>query len=124
MALHTLFAIEQEIRSGLRPGLEHQVAHVRLEWWHEECERFDAGAAMHPLTRALATQLQDSPRGDLRGLVDTARWDLAGATFGTQKEIDAYCERWATAVVVTAVRATNQAADAADAFGRRLGKAL
>ncbi len=101
-ALHTLFAIEQEIRSGLRAGMEHHVAHVRLEWWQAECERFASGHPLHPLTRSLATQLGKSPSGDLSGLVDTARWDLAGATFETREEIEGYCERWASAVVETA----------------------
>lgn len=123
-ALHTLFAIESEIRSGLRPGLEHQVAHVRLEWWQAECDRFAAGNPLHPLTRALAAQL-NAPSRDLRGLVDTAAWDLARATFGTRKEIDGYCERWATAVVGIAVKcATNPSAQDIGTFGRPLGKAL
>jgi hypothetical protein len=32
---------------------------------------------------------------DISGLVDTAVWDLASATFETRKELTAYCERWA-----------------------------
>jgi phytoene/squalene synthetase len=32
-------------------------------------------------------------------LVDTAVWDLAGATFETRRELTAYCERWATAMI-------------------------
>ena len=43
-----------------------------------------------------------SPLAGLRGFVDTAVWDLAGATFETRKELTAYCERWAAAMFETA----------------------
>ena len=37
--LDSLFGIEREVSSSLRPGLDHHVAHSRLQWWREECER-------------------------------------------------------------------------------------
>ena len=33
------------------------------------------------------------------GLVDRAAWDLAQASFGTRGELEAYCERWSTALI-------------------------
>jgi len=33
------------------------------------------------------------------GFADAAVWDLAGATFETRRELTAYCERWAAAMV-------------------------
>jgi len=53
LALDALFGIEREISESLRPGLDHHVAHSRLQWWREECERAAAGRPVHPLTRAL-----------------------------------------------------------------------
>jgi phytoene synthase len=118
LALDALFGIEREISESLRPGLDHHVAHSRLQWWREECERAAVGRPVHPMTRALVdavtaapssasapTSLANSPAvplpqlGGLCGLVDVAVWDLAGATFETRRELTAYCERWSAAMI-------------------------
>jgi phytoene synthase len=118
LALDALFGIEREISESLRPGLDHHVAHSRLQWWREECERAAVGRPVHPLTRALvdavtavssSTSASTSPArapaaplsqlGGLCGLVDVAVWDLAGATFETRRELTAYCERWSAAMI-------------------------
>jgi phytoene synthase len=106
LAIAGLSALEREIGASLRAGLDHQVAHTRLEWWREECARTAHGHPTHPLTRELAGLFP--PRGevplrDLGGLVDTARWDLARATFDTRPELSAYCERWSAAMIVPLV---------------------
>ena len=106
--LASLCGIEREIGVSLRPGTDHHVAHTRLEWWREECARCAAGNPVHPLTRELRIQLEqlapaaraNSALAGLSGLVDTATWDLAGATFERREELTAYCRRWAAAVVV------------------------
>jgi len=160
-ALEALFGIEREVFDSLRPGLDHHVAHSRLQWWREECERAAGGRAVHPLTRALVsalggagsgaasgapgdaaggaaggapllvgaaaldreaaavtpahaaaalstvavgsvTQQRANPLPQLAGLcgiVDVAIWDLAGATFETRSELEAYCQRWAAGMI-------------------------
>jgi phytoene/squalene synthetase len=107
--LAKLCEIESEIAGSLRPGIDHHVAHARLQWWQEECERGAQGRPVHPLTRELvkaygvqAATRQPSPLAGISGFVDTAVWDLAGATFETRKELTAYCERWAAAMFETA----------------------
>jgi phytoene synthase len=108
--LAKLCEIESEIAGSLRPGIDHHVAHARLQWWQEECARFTQGRPVHPLTRELfkaygaapAGPPSPSPLGGISGFVDTAIWDLAGATFDTRKELTAYCERWAAAMFETA----------------------
>lgn len=101
--IEALFDIEREVATSVRPGLDHQVAHARLQWWREECQRCAAGRAVHPLTRALITAAQTSPHlprlEGLVGLVDMATWDLAGATFESRTELDAYCARWSAAII-------------------------
>src|SRR6266436_3113648 len=97
LALDALFGIEREIFESLRPGIDHHVAHSRLQWWREECERAAGGHPVHPLTRALV-DAQANLNG-LCGVVDVAIWDLASATFETRRELAAYCERWATAMI-------------------------
>lgn len=103
-----LCEIESEIAGSLRPGIDHHVAHARLQWWREECERCAHGRPVHPLTRELVKVYgvvpgeQPSPLAGISGFVDTAVWDLAGATFETRKELSAYCDRWAAAMFETA----------------------
>jgi phytoene synthase len=101
-ALAALCALEDEIAASLRPGLDHEVAHTRLEWWREECARTAQGRPTHPVTRELAELFAPvgvAPLASLGGLVDTATWDLAGATFETRRELSAYCQRWSTALI-------------------------
>jgi phytoene/squalene synthetase len=103
--LDALFGIENEVSNSLRPGLDHHVAHSRLQWWREECERAANRRAVHPLTKALVDALKEplatSPASltGLTGFVDVTVWDLAGATFETRRELTAYCERWAAAMI-------------------------
>jgi 15-cis-phytoene synthase len=114
--LAALLEIEREIASGLRPGMEHHVAHARLQWWSEEAERVAQGRPVHPLGRELvkARGVAAGAAGPaaeaaqvtgITGFVDTAVWDLASATFETRKELTAYCERWASAMFETAAGA-------------------
>jgi phytoene synthase len=122
LALDALFGIEREIFESLRPGLDHQVAHSRLQWWREECERAVAGRPVHPLTRALVDALTGTgapPQlAGLSGLVDAAVWDLAGATFESRRELTAYCERWSAAMI--GPFAPRQAADGGGASVLRI----
>jgi len=107
LAIAGLTALEREIGASLRPGLDHQVAHTRLEWWREECARTAHGHPTHPLTRELAGLFAPqggAPLHGLGGVVDTAVWDLARATFDTRPELAAYCERWSAAMIVPLVR--------------------
>ena len=118
--LAALCQIETEIAGSLKGGIDHHVAHARLQWWREECERTAQGRAVHPLTRELLLAFGvDGGAGagagagaaayasiaGVSGFVDTAVWDLAGATFETRKELTAYCERWATAMFETSAAA-------------------
>jgi phytoene synthase len=108
--LGALCEIESEVAGSLRPGIDHHVAHARLQWWREECERSAQGRPVHPLTRALVKAfggaLEPAPLAGISGFVDTAVWDLAGATFETRKELTAYSERWAAAMFEPAAAVT------------------
>jgi len=125
--LASLCGIEQEIGASLRPGVDHHVAHTRLEWWRAECARCAAGNPVHPLTRELRDHLErlapgspaNSALAGLSGLVDAATWDLAGATFERREELTAYCRRWAAAVIVP----VSWGSDARDGDSRRANAA-
>jgi phytoene synthase len=123
--LAALCAIEDEIGASLRSGLDHQVAHLRLEWWRAECARSAVGRPAHPLTRALVgcfAGRDPAPLAGLVGLVDAAIWDLAAATFETRRELAGYCERWADAIAVPLGQFAAPEVDAARL--RALGAAL
>jgi phytoene synthase len=126
--LEPLFGIEAEIGAALQPGQEHSVAHARMTWWAQEAERVRGGSALHPLTRALLAQRPagSSAGPDLSGLIDTATWDLASATFETGRELAGYCDRWARSM--TQLVADWAAADGptprTEQFGHGLGVAL
>jgi Squalene/phytoene synthase len=125
--LKALFALEEEIAAAARQGLDHTVAHVRLEWWYEESLRAAKGAALHPLARAAHAQLAACgvPGLDLSGLIEVTRWDLTGAPFPTRSELDSYCAHWACAITVPVARCALPGEPAlALAFGQRLGAAL
>ncbi len=114
--LAALCGIESEIAASLAPGLDHQVAHARLGWWRDECQRCAQGRPAHPLTRALSSVFASgdlAPLAGLTGLVDAAMWDLAAATFDTHRELRAYCERWSVALIEPLMR-----------FARRGGRSL
>jgi 15-cis-phytoene synthase len=123
--LATLLALEHEIGESLRPGRDHQLAHARLAWWREECVRSTQGRASHPLTRELGALFAASglaPPAGLAGLVDTAVWDLAAATFATRRELEGYCGRWSAAMIEPLVQLAAPAAapEPARALGRSL----
>ena len=123
--LAALCGIERELAASLEPGLDHHVAHTRLQWWREELGRCAAGTPVHPLTRELVAHLQPSAAGmpgsralaGLCGLVDTAAWDLARATFERREELTAYCRRWAAAMVTPLSPAAGRGATGIDWTG-------
>jgi len=95
-----LFAIEHEIAASIGPALDHAVAHARLGWWEEECERLAATLPRHPRAVELLRESRRAglPPPDLRPLVAAARWDLARATPETRHEHLQRCTEWARGV--------------------------
>ena len=96
--LQPLFAIETEILESTR--LDHNVAHLRLEWWHGEFERLGQKQATHPLAIELvkACEAAGTSLPDLRELVRLAYFDLAAATFADEGEWSEQLARWAQSV--------------------------
>ncbi|MFO1402100.1 MAG: hypothetical protein U1F06_06810 [Steroidobacteraceae bacterium] len=83
--LRAVHALEAGVRASLRPGIDHQVAHARLEWWRQEAARAGAGAPEHPLAARLAAAAgRDALAAALQGWVQSAQADLAGAQAGDE----------------------------------------
>ena len=124
-----LFAIEREVVAALRPGLDHGVAHARLEWWAEECRRLAAGRPLHPDSRTLlrGSLAAGSSPPDLSGLVETATLELAAVAFATRAELDDALRAWALAAfrALVALGAGGLAGQAAaERFALQAGTAL
>jgi hypothetical protein len=80
--LGTLLALGDEISAGGARGLDHAVAHVRLDWWRAEAERYARDEPQHPWLRALLARHPASSGLDLQSLVHAAALDLATQTLG------------------------------------------
>jgi phytoene synthase len=78
-ALFALHACAREIRDCVDAPGDAGVAAARLDWWQGELERLCAGAAQHPVTRALQPHVAafGLTRTRLLHLVEGAREDLA-----------------------------------------------
>ncbi|MFM7627278.1 MAG: squalene/phytoene synthase family protein [Gammaproteobacteria bacterium] len=98
-----LFTVERELAATARDGLDHSVAHARLDWWDEELERLAVAAPRHPATRALAAAAAAARRSppDLRSLVEATRIEVARVAFLDRAEFDAYLAHWSGSVFRT-----------------------
>src|SRR5690606_14667413 len=56
--------------------------------------------------------------------VDITTWDLAGATFGSRRELTGYCERWASAMIQPLLGCATPADSTSAEIARSLGAAL
>lgn len=97
VAVRTLLALGDEIGAGLGRQLDHAVAHIRLEWWRIEVQRFAAGEPAHPWL--IAWRHARTPALDLTPLVDAAAIDLA-----SQRLAASASRRLAQALFVLAAR--------------------
>lgn len=76
-----LAALEQEWLNAVYAIREPHVAAVKLQWWREELQLAQTGAARHPLTRALFTdeRIRTLPPGLWNGVMDAAMLALDAA---------------------------------------------
>lgn len=82
-ALATLLAVSDEIDVGRARTMEHAVAHLRLEWWRTELQRFARGAPQHPWLSAWLKERPDDCTLELVRLTEAAAIELATARLGT-----------------------------------------
>jgi phytoene synthase len=125
--LDALYAFESEVRETVNSA-SHEVAHSRLQWWRAEVDRYAAGRAQHPVTRALQP-LRDCASHDpglLHETLVSADLDLARMTYANQQELDAYAYRASGALqtlVAAALAGPRELSATEREFARRLGMA-
>ena len=76
-ALARLLALADEIGTGIARGLDHELAHARLDWWRHEAGQYAVGRAQHPWLRSLPEQQPGRLQLDLHSLLEAAALDLA-----------------------------------------------
>jgi hypothetical protein len=112
--LTTLLALADEISAGAGRGLDHSVAHVRLDWWRLEAERYARGQPQHPWLRALLARQAVGVRLNLQPLVEAAASDLATETLSARP--GAALQGAVFRLAETALRAGHDAATASPAL--------
>jgi phytoene synthase len=126
--LEALYAFEAELGDTVQAST-HEVAHTRMQWWRAEIDRLLAGHAEHPITRALEPlrAIAGSDVALLHELLVAADIELARLTFGSPRELEAYCFRAAGSLQTLAAIASaapRVVSDAEREFARRLGSAV
>ncbi|HLK70425.1 MAG TPA: hypothetical protein VKT19_00595 [Steroidobacteraceae bacterium] len=84
-ALSALLAIADELAAGLVRGLDHGVAHLRLQWWEDELRRLQLGSSQHPWLLGWARERAALPA--LEPLLQAARIDLADRHLAARAEM-------------------------------------
>ncbi|HTT04360.1 MAG TPA: hypothetical protein VMF64_03660 [Steroidobacteraceae bacterium] len=117
MALAALLAIADELAAGLNRGLDHGVAHLRLQWWEDELLRFQQRTPRHPWLIGWLRELNDPV--DLRPLAQAATIDLATQRLAARQELQLYGALFVSAAQLLGVPVPP--ADELDSIGRAVG---
>lgn len=86
------FALEKELRSIRDARGDHGVAHLKLQWWREECLRLEQGQPRHPLTQTALAAAPDAGSAwqPMQDLLSSLELDLACATYESEAELHRY----------------------------------
>jgi phytoene synthase len=93
--LARLHAWQTELRHIVERARDPGVARLKLDWWRAELERAAAGAARHPLARALAGLLRKMPDHEpFEQMLDAAELDIRGIQPATDEELRQRLDRF------------------------------
>ena len=93
-ALLALAEVEAEILASARRGIDHGVAHARLEWWRGEIGRLAAGEPRHPAACRLLAAGGRAPDYALLGeFVANAEMTVVGYAPEGEPELLAHLDR-------------------------------
>lgn len=125
--LDALYGFDAEVRASI-DATAHEAAHAKLQWWRGEIDRLAAGRPAHPIAVALAPlrERRDADVASLHELLVAADLDLAGFTYRSWEELDAYCHRASGTIQILAAAtlAGERTVTAAELeFARQLGSA-
>ncbi len=99
-AITALYAFCREVDDVVDSDGEATIAAVKLNWWRDEIERLFAGEAQHPVTRALASVIEefDLPQEQFLEIIDGMEMDLEQNRYASFRDLALYCYRVAGVV--------------------------
>ncbi len=88
------FALEQQLHATAEARVDHQVSHLKLQWWREEIGRLEQGKPRHPLTQAGRSAAPAAGSGwrPVQDLLSSLELDLASTTYESETELDRYLD--------------------------------
>ncbi|MCO5119877.1 MAG: presqualene diphosphate synthase HpnD [Burkholderiaceae bacterium] len=126
-AITALYAFCREVDDVVDECSEPDLARTKLAWWRDELGRMKAGQPQHPVTRALAPQV-DAYRldvGAMREIIDGMEMDLDQNRYLDFEGLRLYCHRVAGVVGLLAARIFGgHTPGSTDEYAQRLGLAF
>lgn len=99
-AITALYAFCREVDDVVDETLEAEVAQSKLNWWRDEIARLFQHQPQHPVTRALASVIEDFnlPEEHFLEIIDGMEMDLNYDSYPSFRELSLYCHRVASIV--------------------------
>ncbi|MEO0481415.1 MAG: squalene/phytoene synthase family protein [Planctomycetota bacterium] len=125
-ALNAIYAFCRAVDDAVDDAPDHRTAVEELNFWRKELDAIQDGRPSTETGMELRRAIGDfgvSPR-HLRAVIDGCARDLEDAPFEGWGDLDAYCERVASAVGLACLPVFGAHGPEAEAYGRELGLAL
>lgn len=125
-AAYAVCRVADDIVDEVPPGAEVEDARRRLDAWEAEVAAAYAGRSRHPVTRALAENLEQFqvPQEAFLGLIEGCRMDLVKHRYADFEELEHYCELVAVTISDISLAIFGVVDGAATGYGRSLALAL
>jgi phytoene synthase len=125
-AITALYAYCREVDDAVDEASDPSVAQAKLAWWEGEIDRLYAGAAQHPVTRALQPHVGAFAitRAHLLDVLDGMRLDLTQTRYLDFTALARYCHLAAGVVGEMSAGIFGVTDEATWIYARKLGLAL
>lgn len=125
-AITALYAFCREVDDVVDETTHREVAATKLAWWRREIAQTFAGAAQHPVTRALTPAIAHYhlPQTHFDEILNGMEMDLYHTGYDSFAELNIYCYRVASAVGLLSATIFGYSDERTLGFARDLGTAL
>ena len=125
-AITALYAFCREVDDIVDECSDHQVAHLKLQWWRDSMREMFNGTAQHPVQQALLKPVQSFglPLELFLEIIDGMEMDLTINRYTSFEELSLYCYRAASVVGLLAARIFGYQNPAVLDYAKNLGMAF